>query len=55
MRHALLDEPVRPPADRAARHDESRLLRLADPDPARRRVRDGKEGQDGAGRPASSP
>ena len=46
---ALLDQPMRPVADRRGRNAERRLLRLADPELARRRVLPGKEGQDRAG------
>ena len=46
---ALLDEAVRPVADRAFRHAEHRLLRLPDAEPARARLLPGEEGQDRAG------
>ena len=49
MRHALLDEAVRPVADRGRRNAERGLLRLADAEVARRGMLPGKEGQDGAG------
>ncbi len=50
MRHALLDEAMRPEADRTFRNPEDRLLRLADAEAARSGMLPREEGQDRAGR-----
>jgi len=49
MSDAVLDEPVRPVADRACRHAECRLLRQANAAASRGRVLPRKECEDGAG------
>ena len=49
VRHALLDETVRPVADGALRHPEHGLLGLADAEPARSGMLPREEGQDRAG------
>jgi hypothetical protein len=48
VRHAFLEKPMRPVADRTLGDAKGRLGRLADPDPARRRVLPRKERQDRA-------
>ena len=50
MRNAILDEAMRPVADRTFRHPEHRLLGLADAEPARRDMLPRKEREDRAGR-----
>lgn len=50
MGHAVLDEAMGPVADRALRHAEDRLLRLADTEAALSRMLPGEEGQDRARR-----
>src|SRR4051812_8398503 len=49
MRHAVLDEAMRPVTERGRRDAEDRLLRLADAEVAGRRMLPREKGQDRAG------